>query len=75
MITKEQIEELGFVYKQKLITNHIDFINTEIKTLLTLSLDGTVDITCENYKRSWSNINSIDELIKIIGDINKLVSE
>ncbi|WP_144892930.1 hypothetical protein [Flavobacterium tiangeerense] len=69
MITKEQIEDLGFVFKQKLITNNIDFINREIKTMVTLSLDGTVDITCENYKKNWSNITSIDELRKIIVDI------
>ncbi len=72
MITREQIEDLGFVYKQKLTSNHIDFINREIKTLATLSLGGTVDITCENYKKNWSNINSINELIKIVEDIKKI---
>jgi len=71
MITREQIEELGFVYKQKLITGNIDFINSDIKTLATLSLNGTVDITCENYKKSFNNIKSVDKLRKIIEDINK----
>jgi len=34
--------------------------------MVTLSLEGTVDIIFENYKKNWSNINSIDEVRKIL---------
>lgn len=69
MITKEQIENLGFIYKQKLITNHIDFVHKEINVMVTLSQEGMVDIISENYKKNWSNIESIDLMKKIVEDI------
>lgn len=48
MITKEQIEELGFTYKQSLINNNTDFVNIEIKTTISLSIYGKVDIIFDN---------------------------
>ncbi|QOG04394.1 hypothetical protein [Flavobacterium sp. MDT1-60] len=71
MITREQIEDLGFVYKQKLINKQLEFVNDEIKTMVTLSIEGTVGVICENYKKNWGNINSADEMKKIIELISK----
>lgn len=75
MITKEQINELGFVYKQELVNKNKDFVNDKIKTTVSLSTDGKVEIIFNNYKKSWNNIESIDTMISIIKDIKKLISE
>ncbi|QYS88285.1 MULTISPECIES: hypothetical protein [Flavobacterium] len=56
MITKEQIENLGFDYKQKLINNNKDFVNIGIKTIISLSIDGKVDVVFDNNSKNWSNI-------------------
>lgn len=74
MITKEQIEELGFTYKQSLINNNKDFVNIEIKTTISLSIDGEVDIIFDNYSKNWSNIDSTARLTDIIEEIKKIIS-
>ncbi|MDY0986092.1 hypothetical protein BSF41_15390 [Flavobacterium sp. ACN2] len=73
MITRKQIEELRFVYKQRLISGQLEFVNDEIKTMITLSLEGTVGVICRNYKKSWGNINSINEVEKIIESIKNKI--
>ncbi|KAF2328633.1 hypothetical protein [Flavobacterium ginsenosidimutans] len=73
MITREQVEDLGFVYKHELINKNKDFVNKELNTLITLSLDGKVEIIYENLKENWSNINSINEVKKIIESIKNKI--